>query len=1586
MPTSSASYCAVALVLAGGFLVGCPKKNTDDGGNPPPGRVLAQGSATLGTAGGTINAGDVTLVVPPGALASDVALTIREDPTDVPPPAFDLSTRLVRFEPHGTSFAQPVTVSFPRPPSGRPRIYWSRGYGQPYLPLLTSIEGDRVTARVNHFSLGGLVDEAWSSGQSTAQDFLDNNKSTCTPTGPVCPPLPVPNTTPCATSGDCGGGQVCINFFCTAPQCGSGVNCPFGFECDDGACKSAAVGRLCGAACSSNGDCRPGLECFESRCLIRAEPTSISGSVAVSAEWVNTADDGVALWQGRPVGLLWDSTMGMDSQNMLLCLPQQDDPSNVVCAEGGVTWPFQPGGAILTPLRSTFFDAPAGGSDGILRAGPQATINGGCAMFRRNTVMLPMATEVSSLDVHSSDLVTVRGSALLNAQVAIGDTPAVVEGSTQNELVFRVPPAATGGALVLTTPVGRSVAARNATRRIYGRENSDSITERSNGTVSRTFGAFTFRVSPLISTVTPNAARAGETFEIAGGRLFEGTADTTTVRLGGLDVAITNRAVVGANQVLRCVVPAGAHSDILSVTTPSGSLTWPQTFYVLPTWGGVQPASGTPGTRFTITGSEFDEVTTVLFGDEPLDALLLGAGEIRGVVPRVPPGEYAIQLVTFGGKTNAPAPFLVPAPLFPVHISRLYPNTGVVGDLLAVDGSGMADVNRITFQGSPSSVRVDALYRKVDDSRVIVTVPQGAVSGSVLVYNPVGFASVPFTLAEPVVLRPILNSFSPTRASRGAYLHLTGAGFLGVTHVNFNVGASSQPTAVPVTPADDANIVVRIPQTARDGYLEAVKPTFSPSRSSTRLTVVEWQLPVVEFISPPQGPSGTEVLTTGRDLDALGTVELLPLTLPAAPIPVTFTVHSDRTLSFTAVAPPAVYDVMYTTRSGFAPLIAARFEVTSDTLPPLSSAPTVTGVFPAASATGGTLEVMGNNLDSAMGTPVVFVNGTPATVVDRSNDLLEVALPPGSTTGPIFVGANGYLAVSGTPVLVLGEPTAPLGAQPRVVETGPLPVLVGGTWLLRGLAMSAVSNVLVAGLPAAYQVFSDDELEVHIPLAAPVGDWVVTLQTLAGINATVAVSIVGRGLPNITGMSPGAGPAGTVVRVSGDGFTGLAQVMFSGLAGPASVPALFQFIDDTAFQVAVPPGALTGPVEIQAPDVGAARTVNTPVFTVTGGGGPVGTRPPGITSFDPVQGPTGTVVTVYGTDFDGATRVAFRGVPAAFTLQGTTVLTAAVPYGAATGPITVVTPVDGATSSADFTVVPALPPVLTGITPPVGASGIGVTLSGVGLTGLASVLFDVVPALVLSATDTDVLVQVPFGLALGTVNVTVTTANGTTSTVFQVIPPAGPVLVDSTPDSARRGDVVTVTGTGFLGLTSATLDGTPATLAVTNDTTLSVVVPAGVLTGVHTWTVQGPLGTAVSGEAFTVLPSPPSITGVAPGSGAGGVAVVVAGTDFVGVSAVMAELTVAPGARIPAAFTANSATSLTVTIPSTAGAWGCCGSLRRTERQTSRSNLLAAPPRTRSRSPVREAARARSRPQHLPAPSNAEQRARPCSRTNSLLF
>ncbi len=147
----SAAICGV-LAVACAAPTGSP--DTDGGGPAMP---------TIGGSGGTLAVAGARLTIPGGALnaALPITMSVTLDPT---PAGYTAFSPLFRFEPAGTTFAKPVTVSIPfKPPaSGTIAIFWSRSDGKAgYEQHAATVAGSVATVDdVTHFSEGfvGLID------------------------------------------------------------------------------------------------------------------------------------------------------------------------------------------------------------------------------------------------------------------------------------------------------------------------------------------------------------------------------------------------------------------------------------------------------------------------------------------------------------------------------------------------------------------------------------------------------------------------------------------------------------------------------------------------------------------------------------------------------------------------------------------------------------------------------------------------------------------------------------------------------------------------------------------------------------------------------------------------------------------------------------------------------------------------------------------------------------------------------------------------------------------------------------------------------------------------------------------------------------------------------------------------------------------------------------------------------------------------------------------------------------------------------------------------------------------------------------
>ena len=212
------------------------------------------------------------------------------------------------------------------------------------------------------------------------------------------------------------------------------------------------------------------------------------------------------------------------------------------------------------------------------------------------------------------------------------------------------------------------------------------------------------------------------------------------------------------------------------------------------------------------------------------------------------------------------------------------------------------------------------------------------------------------------------------------------------------------------------------------------------------------------------------------------------------------------------------------------------------------------------------------------------------------------------------------------------------------------------------------------------------------------------------------------------------------------------------------------------------------------------------VVSTTAGAGPIASTSavvtisaaslfPIVTSFTPGLGGPGTTVIINGANFTGANGVLFNGVAATtFTVLGDNAISAVVPPGATTGPITVsrgavgTFPPGSGTSAAIFTV--GIPPTITSFTPLVGGTGTVLQINGTNFGSLSNISFITVAgvsATVQSINDAGTQMQVLITGSASTARtaaVTIATATGVATSAQLFTYNLPPIIASVTPGSA----------------------------------------------------------------------------------------------------------------------------------------------------------------------------------------------------------
>ncbi len=247
-------------------------------------------------------------------------------------------------------------------------------------------------------------------------------------------------------------------------------------------------------------------------------------------------------------------------------------------------------------------------------------------------------------------------------------------------------------------------------------------------------------------------------------------------------------------------------------------------------------------------------------------------------------------------------------------------------------------------------------------------------------------------------------------------------------------------------------------------------------------------------------------------------------------------------------------------------------------------------------------------------------------------------------------------------------------------------------------------------------------------------------------------------LPVIESFTPANGTAGTTVTINGANFSTTASentVKFG------AVEAILTSATSEQLQVTVPAGAVTAPISVA---VGDQTAISSSQFVIT--------PPPSITSFTPTQGPTGTLVTITGSNFSVTVAdniVKLGTVNALINSASATELKVTVPESAVTGLLSVKVGSQEIISVETFKVLPT--PVITSISPAKGFTGDRITITGSNFSTVADnniVKFGTIPVHVESASATQLTINVPEELD-NTLTVTVNEVVSVPSQKFDVL-------------------------------------------------------------------------------------------------------------------------------------------------------------------------------------------------------------------------
>ena len=537
-----------------------------------------------------------------------------------------------------------------------------------------------------------------------------------------------------------------------------------------------------------------------------------------------------------------------------------------------------------------------------------------------------------------------------------------------------------------------------------------------------------------------------------------------------------------------------------------------------------------------------------------------------------------------------------------------------------------------------------------------------------------------------------------------------------------------------------------------------------------------------------------------------------------------------------------------------------------------ASAPTITSLSSITPVRGQSITVTGTNLTGATFT----VGGVAATVTTASATAPVITVP---TTAPVAAGSviattNGGSATTsvtvtkGTPTLVAPSATGINYGAALSTST-----LSGGSASINGVT---VAGTFAFATPTAVPTAGTASYSVT---------FTPTDSTGFNSNTTTTSVVVGKTTPSV-GSTPAASAITYGQTLASSSLTG----------GAASVAGTFAFSTPTA---APATGTASYNVTFTPTDTANYNTTNFNVSVTTNKATPSVTATPSAAGI--TYGAALSTATLSG----GSASVAgtFAYVSAATTPSAGT-YSASVRF----------TPTDTTNyNTVDFSinvsVAKVTPSVTATPTPTKSPIRVGNTLSQIGLTGGAATVAGAFAYATPAATPAQ-------GTQSVAVTFTPTDSTNYNSVNFNIsitVSVAVPVISSLSPSTAAQGDLVTINGTDFDGVTGVTIGGQAATITTSpnsapNDTSLVIRVPANATTGANNVILSTGAG-ASSGTGLTVTAATPTISSLSAASGIRGDSITITGNFYNTVTDVKF------GAVSASSYTVNSVTSITATVP-----------------------------------------------------------------------
>ncbi|AYL93847.1 DUF5008 domain-containing protein [Mucilaginibacter celer] len=410
---------------------------------------------------------------------------------------------------------------------------------------------------------------------------------------------------------------------------------------------------------------------------------------------------------------------------------------------------------------------------------------------------------------------------------------------------------------------------------------------------------------------------------------------------------------------------------------------------------------------------------------------------------------------------------------------------------------------------------------------------------------------------HPVLVFKVVNYF-PNSGNTGTLITIEGSGFDNDLSKYTATVVGKQAEVVSAT----ANyVVVMVPAGSGTGKIE-----LKYAGNVHDIGTYTYQALSVKAISPNRGPVGTNIRIRGEgfsdpDKPAVVTINGNPANIVSLSDTLIIATVPDKTLSG-----PVEVKVKESSSKGPNFRVQALFDIT-----------------PKTGGKGTKVTLIGSGFETEVAKNQVTFNGKAAQILEATETKLLVQAPDGVQTGRV------NLKIEDTPI---EGPVFTVIAPPTISLITPLSGPAGTEVTITGTGFSTIAGetkVAINGKDAVIKSVTATELKVTVPVNTGTGNIQVSVN-----DQVVAGPVYTEQAVGISGFSPDNGNVGTVVTITGVGFSTTPAnntVTFNGVVAKVNAATATQLV------VVAPQGVSTGFIKVR---VNGVEAVSPKVFQTSG--------------------------------------------------------------------------------------------------------------------------------------------------------------------------------------------------------------------------------------------------------------------------------------------------------------------------------------------------------------------------------------------------